>query len=152
MADIITLDGASLSLFDVERIALGRALARLHPKARRRMSQARRLIEEIASGSEQVYGVNTGFGRLKNVRIPTPRLSELQVNLIRSHCAGVGDWLPREQIRSLMLLRANVLARGYSGVRPKVVDLLLAMLNRGILPRVPSQGSVGASGDLAPLA
>jgi len=152
MADIITLDGASLSLFDVERIALGRALARLHPKARRRMSQARRLIEEIASGSEQVYGVNTGFGRLKNVRIPAPRLSELQVNLIRSHCAGVGDWLPREQIRSLMLLRANVLARGYSGVRPKVVDLLLAMLNRGILPRVPSQGSVGASGDLAPLA
>ena len=148
----IILDGTSLTLVDVERVALGRAAARLHPKARRRMARSRRIIDDLARGREQIYGVNTGFGRLKDVRISPAKLADLQVNLIRSHCAGVGEWLPEEQIRSLMLLRANVLARGYSGVRPRVVDLLLAMLNTGILPRIPSQGSVGASGDLAPLA
>jgi len=148
----ITLDGTSLRLADVERVALGEARARLHPRARRRMLRSRRIIDTLVRGREQIYGVNTGFGRLKDVCIPPKKLAELQVNLIRSHCAGVGDYLSEEQTRSLMLLRANVLARGYSGVRPRVVDLLLAMLNRGILPRIPSQGSVGASGDLAPLA
>ena len=148
----IKLDGTSLKLADVERVALGQTRARLDPRARRRMVRSRRIIESLARGPEQIYGVNTGFGRLKDVRISQAKLAELQINLIRSHCAGVGEWLSETQTRSLMLLRANVLARGYSGVRPGVVELLLAMLNAGILPRIPSQGSVGASGDLAPLA
>src|SRR5690606_31242006 len=96
--------------------------------------------------------VNTGFGKLSDVAIPPDRLAELQVNLVRSHAAGVGALLPEAEARAMMLLRANVLAKGYSGSRPALVELLLGMLNAGLYPKVPEQGSVGASGDLAPLA
>ena len=152
MVKTVLLDGASLTPADVERVASRRASVRLQARARRRMLRSRRLIDRLARGAEQIYGVNTGFGRLKDVQIPSRRLVELQTNLIRSHCAGVGEILSDDQTRALMLLRANVLARGNSGVRPLVVERLVEMLNRDILPRVPSQGSVGASGDLAPLA
>ena len=152
MPDFISLDGTSLTPADVVQVALGGAAVRLHPRARRRMARARKLIDRLAAGRDRIYGVNTGFGRLMDVKISRGSLADLQVNLIRSHCAGVGDPLSDEQTRALMLLRANVLARGHSGVRPKVVDLILALLNRDILPRIPCQGSVGASGDLAPLA
>ena len=151
-ATTIPIDGESLTLQQVTQVAARKARVVLSPAARRRMSRGRKVIEALARGKELVYGVNTGFGRLKTVRIPSERLEELQTNLIRSHCAGVGEPLPRDQTRALMLLRANVLARGHSGVRPEVVDLLLAMLNQDLLPLIPSQGSVGASGDLAPLA
>ena len=152
MQPIIFLDGASLSLEDVQRVSLRRARVRLAPGARRGMARARRVIDRLAQGTDPIYGVNTGFGRLKDVRIAPARLDALQINLIRSHCAGVGEPLDDGAVRALILLRANVLARAYSGVRPGVVEALLAMLNRDILPRIPSQGSVGASGDLAPLA
>src|SRR5690606_1266751 len=98
-----------------------------------------------------VYGVTTGFGRFSEVAIPRDHLEELQLNLIRSHACGVGEPLSRPETRAITLLRANVLAKGYSGVRPEVVELLLEMLNRGVHPVIPEQGSVGASGDLAPL-
>jgi histidine ammonia-lyase len=149
---VVRIDGSSLSLEEVERVAGRKARAVLSPSARRRMDRGRRIIERLARGEDSVYGVNTGFGGLKGIRVPADRLEELQVNLIRSHCAGVGELLTAEQTRALMLLRANVLARGNSGVRAEVVDLLLAMLDRDLLPAIPAQGSVGASGDLAPLA
>ncbi|HMC83576.1 MAG TPA: histidine ammonia-lyase [Candidatus Polarisedimenticolia bacterium] len=149
---VVRIDGNSLSLEEVDRVAGRKARAVLSSSARRRMERGRRIIENLARGEDLVYGVNTGFGGLKGVRVPVDRLEILQANLIRSHCAGVGELLTAEQTRALMLLRANVLARGNSGVRPEVVDLLLAMLDRDLLPPIPSQGSVGASGDLAPLA
>jgi histidine ammonia-lyase len=152
MPKIVTLDGASLTPSDVEEVALRQARVRLHAKVRPRMLRSRRLIDRLAGGSEPIYGVNTGFGRLKDVAIPSSRIGELQTNLIRSHCAGVGEPLSEDQTRALILLRANVLARGNSGVRPLIVERLLELLNRDLLPVVPGQGSVGASGDLAPLA
>jgi histidine ammonia-lyase len=152
MPKIVTLDGTSLTPRDVEEVALRQARVRLHSKVRPRLLRSRRLIDRLAEGTEPIYGVNTGFGRLKEVRIPSARIPELQTNLIRSHCAGVGEALTHDQTRALILLRANVLARGHSGVRPLVVERLLELLNRDILPVVPGQGSVGASGDLAPLA
>ncbi|OLD61097.1 MAG: histidine ammonia-lyase, partial [Armatimonadetes bacterium 13_1_40CM_3_65_7] len=109
------------------------------------------MVERILASDQQVYGVNTGFGLLKDIRVPRDRLDVLQLNLIRSHCAGLGDPLPPEATRALMLLRAHVLARGHSGVRPLVVETLLDHLNADLLPIVPEQGSLGASGDLAPL-
>src|SRR5439155_15426409 len=108
-------------------------------------------VDRIVAADQTVYGVTTGFGLLKDIRIPRARLAELQLNLIRSHCAGVGSPLPLQATRALMLLRAHVLARGHSGVRPLVVETLLAHLNADLLPVVPEQGSIGASGDLAPL-
>jgi len=111
-----------------------------------------RVIQRAAAQPEPVYGVNTGFGKLADQRIPLSDIRQSQLNLLRSHAAGVGDPLTREETRGMLLLRANVLARGYSGVRPLVVDYLLTLLNRDVLPLIPSRGSVGASGDLAPLA
>src|SRR3970282_279678 len=105
---------------------------------------------KLASG-EAVYGVNTGFGKLSEMAIPPDRLAELQVNLVRSHAAGVGPLLPEGEVRAMMLLRANVLAKGHSGVRPELSQSLWGMLTEGLYPPVPEQGSVGASGDLAPL-
>ncbi|OLE66277.1 MAG: histidine ammonia-lyase [Acidobacteria bacterium 13_1_20CM_2_68_14] len=113
--------------------------------------RAHDVVQRILASDQQVYGVNTGFGLLKDIRIPRDRLDVLQLNLIRSHCAGLGDPLPPEATRALMLLRAHVLARGHSGVRPLVVETLLDHLNADLLPVVPEQGSLGASGDLAPL-
>ena len=150
--ETITLDGRSLTLEQLESLARGAARAELDPAARRRMEAARHTVERAAAGDAPVYGVNTGFGHLATVRVDPARLDELQINLVRSHCAGVGPPLPAEQVRAAMALRANALARGHSGIRPETVETLLALLNAGAVPVVPSQGSVGASGDLAPLA
>src|SRR5437870_2188972 len=117
------------------------------------MRAARALVERAAHGAhEHTYGINTGFGRFVSESIPEELTGELQLRLLRSHACGVGEPYPDEIVRAAMLLRANALAKGYSGARVETVELLLACLNRGVVPRVPSRGSVGASGDLAPLA
>jgi len=148
----LTLDGRSLTVADVVRAARGPgARVALDPGARSELVRSRGLVEAAIASGQTIYGINTGFGKLANVRIAPDQLDQLQVNLIRSHAAGVGDPLPADVVRALMLLRANVLLRPTSGVRPELVDALVAMLNAGVLPWVPEQGSVGASGDLAPL-
>jgi histidine ammonia-lyase len=151
MPGSITLDGASLTLADVVSVARAWAKVRIAPEASDRSARARAVVERAARGSAPVYGVNTGFGKLAGVRIPADRLLELQRNLILSHCAGVGPPLPLPVVRAIMVLRANVLLRETSGVRPVLAEGLAGMLNAGIHPIVPEQGSVGASGDLAPL-
>ena len=148
----VTLDGNSLSLDDVVAVAVSRAPVELADTARVRMSRANDVVREIVERNAVAYGVTTGFGKLSDVAIPPDRLDELQVNLVRSHAAGVGPLLSERETRAMMLLRANVIAKGYSGARPVLVDTLAAMLNAGLYPPVPEQGSVGASGDLAPLA
>ncbi|NUP54939.1 MAG: histidine ammonia-lyase, partial [Gemmatimonadaceae bacterium] len=147
----VSLDGNSLTLDDVVSVAHG-ARVELAPAARARMERAYDVVASIVSSNAVVYGVTTGFGKLSDVVIPPDRLEELQVNLVRSHAAGVGPLLPEREVRAMMLLRANVIAKGYSGARPALVDLLANMLNAGLYPPIPEQGSVGASGDLAPLA
>lgn len=151
-AEMVVLDGNSLKLADVERVARGFVPVALSPAARERMLATRAVVDGIVHRNEVAYGVTTGFGKLSDVAIPPARLAELQVNLVRSHAAGVGDVLPEAEARAMMLLRANVIAKGYSGARPALVELLIGMLNARLHPPVPEQGSVGASGDLAPLA
>src|SRR4051794_30422768 len=124
----------------------------LSPGAIARMEASRALIDTLAAGDDPIYAVNTGVGLLADVRIPREDLDQLQRNVIRSHSTGVGDPLPRDVVRAMMLIRANVLAIGFSGIRPLVAERLCDLLNGGVTPVVPSQGSVGASGDLAPLA
>jgi histidine ammonia-lyase len=124
----------------------------LAPRARVAVNRSRQLIEKILKQGNAVYGVNTGFGKLSEKRIPDAQIRELQLNLVRSHACGVGEPLSEAETRAMLLLRANVLAKGFSGVRPVVIDTLCALLNRGVHPVIPSKGSVGASGDLAPLA
>ena len=148
----VTLDGGSLTLEQVRAVAVDGAEVALADASRARMLRTRDVIAGIVERGEVVYGVTTGFGRLSEVAIPHDRLSELQVNLVRSHSAGVGPLMPEREVRAMMLLRSNVLAKGYSGARPDLADLLVGMLNAGLYPPVPEQGSVGASGDLAPLA
>lgn len=148
---MIEIDGASLTLEQTEEVA-GGATVSLAPAARVRVERARRFVEEIVERGETVYGVNTGFGALADVTIPAGKLRELQVNLVRSHACGVGEPLPEPTVRAMMLQRANVLSKGYSGCRVEVIETLLAMLAAGVHPVIPSRGSVGASGDLAPLA
>ncbi|HEX5576675.1 MAG TPA: histidine ammonia-lyase [Gemmatimonadales bacterium] len=146
------LDGQTLRIEDVVRVAREpRTRVTLKPEARRSLLQSRRVVERAIESGQTIYGINTGFGKLANVRIPPDQLDRLQTNLIRSHASGVGSPLPPSVVRAVMLLRANVLLRATSGVRPELVDALIAMLNAGIVPVVPEQGSVGASGDLAPL-
>ncbi len=152
MSDVI-LDGRSLSLEDVRQVALGpETEVGLSEEAVARMADSRALIERLVSSGEPVYGVTTGFGRLADVTIPPDDRTTLQHNLVRSHASGMGDAMDREAVRALMVLRANALARGHSGCRVVLVERLLELLNSGIHPRVPEFGSVGASGDLAPLA
>jgi histidine ammonia-lyase len=148
----LRLDGNSLTISDVVNVARSGAAVELAPAAIERMNASRALVERLADGDAPIYAVNTGVGLLANVRIPREDLEQLQRNVIRSHSAGVGDPLPREVVRAMMLIRANVLAKGLSGIRPLVAQRLCDLLNRGVTPLVPSQGSVGASGDLAPLA
>jgi len=148
---MITLDGQSLTLDELVAIAHGDAIEVSAP-ARDRVAASRRVVDEFAEHDDPAYGINTGFGDFAEVRIPHDSLRELQVNLLRSHAAGVGDPLPVPVVRATMALRANVLAKGFSGIRLETLDLLVAMANRGVIPVVPSRGSVGASGDLAPLA
>src|SRR5438093_1505994 len=146
------IDGRSLSVAEVTRIARDpQARVRVDAGARQALLQSRRLVEAAIASGQTIYGINTGFGKLANVRIAPDQLDRLQANLIRSHSAGVGLPLPAGVVRAVMLLRANVLLRPTSGVRPELVDALVALLNAGIVPLVPEQGSVGASGDLAPL-
>lgn len=153
MSASVRLDGRTLSLEDVARVARepGVTVA-LAPAARAAVATSRAFIEAKVSSGERVYGVTTGFGRLAEVVIPPGDRTALQHNLVRSHAAGMGEPLEREAVRTIMLLRANALARGHSGCRVEVVERLLDLLNHGIHPRVPRYGSVGASGDLAPLA
>jgi histidine ammonia-lyase len=148
----LELDGETLGIADVVRVARDPEVrVSLRPDARRALLQSRQIVERATASGQTIYGINTGFGKLANVRIPADQLDQLQSNLIRSHASGVGAPLPPEVVRAVMLLRANVLLRPTSGVRPELVDALVAMLNAGVLPVVPEQGSVGASGDLAPL-
>jgi histidine ammonia-lyase len=149
---MISLDGHSLTLEAIVAIADAHEPVTLDAGARARVDAARRVVDEFAHHHEPTYGINTGFGNFAEVKIPEDSLSELQLNLLRSHAAGVGDPLPVRAVRATMALRANVLAKGYSGIRSGTLALLLEMLNRGVHPVVPSRGSVGASGDLAPLA
>lgn len=148
---MVEIDGASLTLEQVAEVADGAGVS-LAADAKPRIERARRFVEDIVSRGEVVYGINTGFGALSEVTIPPEKLRELQVNLVRSHSCGVGDPLPERVVRAMMLQRANVLAKGYSGCRIEVIEVLLRMLNSGVHPVIPSRGSVGASGDLAPLA
>jgi histidine ammonia-lyase len=148
----LLIDGDSLTVDEAYAVAVERLRVGLAPKARKRMLRTRAVVDAIVEKNEVVYGVTTGFGKLSDVAIPPNRLAELQVNLVRSHASGVGDRLPEPEVRAMMLLRANVIAKGYSGARPELVDILLDMLNADVYPPIPEQGSVGASGDLAPLA
>jgi histidine ammonia-lyase len=148
----IQLTGHDLTLDDVEAAALRGVPAELAPEAVRQIEASRALIERVVREQRPTYGVNTGFGKLVDVHIGADQAAELQLNLVRSHACGVGEPFPDEIVRAATLLRANALAKGTSGVRRDVVDLLLGLLARGVLPIVPSRGSLGASGDLAPLA
>src|SRR5918992_1354533 len=151
MTAAVVIDGNSLTIDDVYAVAHGASVT-LAPAVASRMRATRSIVDALVERNEVAYGVTTGFGKLSEVTIPRERIAELQVNLVRSHAAGVGPLLPEREVRALMLLRANVLAKGYSGARPELADLLVGMLNASLHPRVPEQGSVGASGDLAPLA
>jgi histidine ammonia-lyase len=150
--DAVRIDGTNLSLPLVKSIASDRIPVELDDRALSKIQAAREVVERAVASNGRIYGVTTGFGRLKNVRIDPAQAKELQRNLIVSHAAGVGEPLAVEAARASMLLRAHTLARGHSGVRLELITLLLEMLNRGVTPVIPSQGSVGCSGDLAPLA
>jgi histidine ammonia-lyase len=147
----LELDGRHLTLEALEAAALG-APVRIAPAARGRVARAREFVDRQFAAGDRIYGVTTGFGRLANIAVAPDDAAELQLNLVRSHAAGTGDPLPIPVVRATSVLRANSLSAGHSGVRLETLDLILAMLERGVTPLVPSQGSVGASGDLAPLA
>jgi histidine ammonia-lyase len=148
---MLLLDGGRLTVEDVVAVSVRGAPAGLAPEARERMTASRAVVEQLAAGERPVYAVNTGVGKLADVQIPREQLEQLQRNVVRSHACGVGDPLDRAEVRAMMLIRANVLAKGFSGIRPVVAEMLCDFLNRGVTPVVPSRGSVGASGDLAPL-
>src|SRR5438067_6436016 len=146
------LSGQPLSLEDIAGVAGGREEVHLANSARPRILSSRKIVDDIVARGSVVYGVNTGFGKLSDVRIPHEEIAALQLNLVRSHACGIGSPLSEPEVRAMMLLRANVLALGFSGIRPEVIELLCEMLNSRVHPVVPEKGSVGASGDLAPLA
>ncbi len=148
----LLLDGETLTLEEIRDVARGGVHVELAPEALARVERARALVDRVAAGEAPAYGINTGFGTLAEVRIDRKDLRTLQRNLLLSHAAGVGTPLPIPEARALLLLRCNVLAKGHSGIRPRTLQLALEMLNRGVIPVVPERGSVGASGDLAPLA
>ena len=154
VATAVLLNGDDLTIDDVWSVAVDRIPASLSDEGRTRMAAARELVDRAASetSGEHTYGINTGFGRFVSKAIPPELSEELQLRLLRSHACGVGDPYPDEVVRAAMVLRANALAKGFSGARIETVELLLDCLNKGVLPVVPSRGSVGASGDLAPLA
>lgn len=152
MTETLPLDGRSLTLEQFLAVARGGCGVSLTPGALEAIRSSRRAVERAVAQGKPVYGVTTGFGALSEIVVPAPRLKELQRSLVRSHASGTGPALPRDVVRGMLLLRLHSLARGLSGVRPEVVERLVELLNRGLLPWVPEQGSVGASGDLAPLA
>jgi histidine ammonia-lyase len=147
---MMTINGTSLTLADTAAVAAGEPVS-LASEARTRVEQSRSFVESLLASNQVVYGINTGFGALSEVVVPPNELRQLQLNLVRSHACGVGDPLPEAVSRAMLLHRANVLAKGYSGCRTIVIETLIEMLNRGVHPVIPSRGSVGASGDLAPL-
>ncbi len=149
---MLLLDGHSLTIDDLVSIADGFAAVGLSVDAAARVDASRAVVDRQAAGTEAVYGINTGFGALSETAIPREALGVLQLNLLRSHAAGVGEPLPVRAVRATMALRANVLAKGFSGIRRSTLERLIDLLNHRVHPRVPSRGSVGASGDLAPLA
>src|SRR2546427_4470944 len=146
------LNGEQISLRELAAVALGGEAVHVSSLARPRILASRKLIEQIVARDVVVYGVNTGFGKLSDVRIPQTELRQLQLNLVRSHACGIGNPLSEPEARAMMVLRANVLALGFSGIRYEAIELLCELLNRRLCPVVPEKGSVGASGDLAPLA
>jgi histidine ammonia-lyase len=148
----ILLTGNDLTFDQLYAVALQNQSVSLSPDAVTRMKTSRAVVDRLVAANETAYGINTGFGKLASVRISPEQVRQLQVNLVRSHVCGVGTPLSAPEVRAMMLLRANALAKGLSGVRPVVVETLCTMLNAGVHPVIPSQGSVGASGDLAPLA
>jgi histidine ammonia-lyase len=149
---IISIDGEHLALEDVLDVAEGRAKVKISASVPKRVKQSREFVEKALRRGDKIYGVTTGFGMLSDRVIDRSQIETLQRNLIRSHSVGVGPYFDEVTTRVIMVLRANVLAMGYSGVRIEVLKSLVDMINRGVHPRVPEQGSVGASGDLAPLA
>jgi histidine ammonia-lyase len=149
---MILLDGSSLTLEQLLAIADGGAPVGLADAARGRVRASRAVVDRRAQQDEPAYGINTGFGSFADVKIPPDALEALQLNLLRSHAAGLGAPLPARTVRATMALRANVLAKGFSGIRLETIEALIALLNHRVHPRVPARGSVGASGDLAPLA
>jgi len=149
---MLQIDGQSLTIQQIADVAARRERVSLSATARERVERARRVVEQIVAEGRTVYGVNTGFGKLSDVSIERSDLRQLQLNLVRSHSCGLGEPLSDEEARAMLLLRANVLASGFSGARPLVIDTLIAMLEKGVTPVIPEKGSVGASGDLAPLA
>jgi histidine ammonia-lyase len=148
----VQLTGNDLTFEQLYAVALHGAKVSLAPDTIERMNASRAIVDRVVSSGETAYGINTGFGKLASVRISTEQVRQLQINLVRSHACGVGAPLSEAETRAMMLLRANALAKGLSGIRPETVNVLCAMLNAGVHPVIPSQGSVGASGDLAPLA
>ena len=151
-ASTVTLTGNDLTFEQLHGVALRGEAVALAKTAIHRMMTSRAVVERLVASGSVAYGINTGFGKLASVRISPEQVRNLQVNLVRSHSCGVGAPLSEAETRAMMLLRANALAKGLSGVRPLVVETLCAMLNARVHPVIPSQGSVGASGDLAPLA
>ncbi|PHJ14271.1 histidine ammonia-lyase [Fervidobacterium sp. SC_NGM5_G05] len=148
---MIVIDGEHLSLEDVHNVSRKYELVSISNEAYKKMRDSRKTIEKVLEIGEPVYGINTGFGALANVRISKDKLRDLQRNIVLSHSAGIGEYLPEDIVRAMILIRANALAKGYSGVRPVIVEKLVELLNKKITPLVPEKGSVGASGDLAPL-
>src|SRR3990172_88377 len=148
----IEIDGRSLTLDSIYKIAHKGAKLKITAEAIERMQNSRDCIDELIGRGNVIYGVNTGFGKLSNILIPAGQLEELQLNLLLSHACGVGDYLPEYIVRAVMALKVNSLCRGFSGTRPELANMLVEMLNRSIIPGIPEKGSVGASGDLAPLA
>src|ERR1700721_226356 len=148
----IQIDGEHLSFAELYRIVHDRQPVEIAAVAHARMTASRKVIEKLIKSDAAVYGVNTGFGKMSAVRISREQIGELQVNLVRSHACGVGAPLSEQETRAMLVLRANAIAKGFSGVRPVVAETLCEMLNKRVHPVIPSQGSVGASGDLAPLA
>ncbi|MEE8141589.1 MAG: aromatic amino acid lyase, partial [Planctomycetota bacterium] len=149
---ILQLDGMSLSRQDLPGIARGEVHLALAPDAVPRIAASRKIIDGFLAQDKLAYGVNTGFGRFASVRISDAQIRQLQKNLVRSHGAGVGEPIPDEVVRLTLAFRANALAQGWSGIRRETLERLLAIYNEGLIPWMPCQGSVGASGDLAPLA
>src|SRR6266566_3199506 len=146
------LSGQTLTLAEIAAVAFGDAPVQTSPSARPGIIASRKIIEDIIARDAVVYGVSTGFGKLSDVRIPQSDLAELQLNLVRSHACGIGNPLSEPEVRAMMLLRANVLALGFSGIRLEIIEILCELLNHHVCPVIPEKGSVGASGDLAPLA
>jgi histidine ammonia-lyase len=149
---MMQLTGQPLSLSEIAQVALSHAPVEMASSVHARILDSRKVVEDIIARGGVVYGVTTGFGKLSDIRIDSGELRQLQLNLVRSHACGVGAPLSEPEVRAMLLLRANVLALGFSGIRLEVIELLVEMLNRGVHPVIPEKGSVGASGDLAPLA